>query len=236
MIPEPLSPAPGPSRPTPAGRTAWWLGRLLIGGALVAALGVITEIDQIRLLDGLESGSINPLRDSDRLQSSDDRAVFAHGLALLLFLVTAVVWLVWFNRLYRDLHDAGGRPLRHGPRWAVLAWIVPILNLFRPKQMVNDTWSATSRDPGEGESRPPVLNWWWGTLMVSTVLARVAVGSESSAETLDDLRRGAVTVLVADFLDIGACVLAYQVVARLTARYESWRATAGPVGGGGRPA
>jgi hypothetical protein len=53
--------------------------------------------------------------------------------------------------------------IRRSPAWAWLGWVVPIVSLFFPKQMVDDCWQITSRAiPGAGpRSRYlPTALWW----------------------------------------------------------------------------
>ena len=58
----------------------------------------------------------------------------------LLFLVTAVVFLVWLHRARRN-----AVAVRHqfGPGWAIGGWFVPLANVYIPLRVVLDTgWAA----------------------------------------------------------------------------------------------
>lgn len=65
----------------------------------------------------------------------------------------AFVW--WFHRAYSNLAAAsGGTATRFRPIWAVVGWVVPLLNIVRPPQIMSDLTARSS-------SVPP---WWilWG--------------------------------------------------------------------------
>ena len=77
----------------------------------------------------------------------------------LLFIATIVLFLMWFSRAYQNVERLGGGPFRYGRGWAIGAWFVPILNVFRPKQIANDIWRgsdqrlARPRSMGPGNGR-----------------------------------------------------------------------------------
>jgi serine/threonine protein kinase len=172
---------------------------------------------------------------------------------VLLFLVTAYLFLGWVRRAYDNLVAFGGRELRFAPVWATAGWFVPVLGLFRPKQIVDDLWRASDpalplRDQLEGAGGsaprwwerpvPPLLTWWWYAFLAS-VLARASwfatVRAFASLLTLglssvllEDLRPSAGVAAAADLLTVVAALLAIAVVNDVTARQEARAVTVWP--------
>lgn len=74
-----------------------------------------------------------------------------------------VCWLIWFARTRAIAeHLAPGR-LRYRPSTAVLAWFIPVGNLYLPKQIANDIWHASSPPARPGAMAPGArLHLWWG--------------------------------------------------------------------------
>jgi hypothetical protein len=52
--------------------------------------------------------------------------------------------------------------------WAVLGWVVPIVQLWFPKQVVDDAWTALGRLPGRAQKRR--TGWWWLAWLVAFFL------------------------------------------------------------------
>ncbi len=128
-------------------------------------------------------------------------------LALALLLPTAVVWCAWQWRLATSSPDR----LRWRPRAHVLAWVVPVGNLWVPIANMIELWHAYEPpDPrGRGRGIPLVLPWW-ACWLVSTVLGVAGLGTLLRGSTPDA------------YLGVAWClaaVLAWFVVRRL-----SWRA------------
>jgi hypothetical protein len=66
--------------------------------------------------------------------------------------MTALFFLLWTYRSYRHLSALSDRDLRFSPGWAVGWFFAPIMNLFRPYQVMKEIWEES--DPGAGPSRP----------------------------------------------------------------------------------
>src|SRR4029450_4533394 len=139
---------PGGSRPLrrPArrARVALGLSILLALASAVANLGD-TRVAKDLAGDGASSG---------------DLYLWVGLVQAAWFLVTAGYWLPWFRRAYRNLPALGARRLRYRPWWAVAAWLLPVVSLFRPQQVLNDIWRARDHDlppppPPAGPERPP---------------------------------------------------------------------------------
>lgn len=147
------------------------------------------------------------------------------------FLVTGIVWLVWFHATYRD--TATFRRARF-PRWAVWGWIVPVVNLYRPKQMVNDAWMA-------GDERlhrfttiariPRFIQLWWAAYVLGLLLSLGGRSIQRSAESkldvgleLEALSDASGWLMAASIAHTVAGALAVVVVLRVTDRLERRRA------------
>ena len=210
----------------------WALG-IGIGLAVIAVGSDLMEGDLLRRIAGAGEWS-----DSEAT-SNDVRQGAIGGIQLLLFIATAVAWLVWFSTAYKNLPSLGARRLRFKPGWAIGAWFVPFLNLIRPKAMTDDTWRASDPQapavqdqPLQGRRVSPVLHLWWGLFLVSGAFGQF-IGRWSLVEeqTLVQLRSLNIMTTFADLLDIPVAILAMLVVRQITNRQEERaRVLAGPAG------
>jgi hypothetical protein len=205
-------------------------GRERVVVALLAAVVVVdlvavgSSVAELNLLDRVEAGELvgdSELEDNDARQG-------AIGLVQVAFLIaTAVFFIRWLRLAYRNTDVVAPGLRRYGHGWAIGAWFVPFLNLWRPKQIVNDVWRAGDPTGSPHDARLPLLlNLWWAGWIVSNVLAQVAARLAFRQETLDELRTVDAWYVVSDGFDAIAAVLALLVVRGITRRLEDRGAAA----------
>ncbi|WP_088289692.1 DUF4328 domain-containing protein [Kineosporia sp. A_224] len=90
---------------------------------------------------------------------------YDHETAMAVTLVASwVAASVWLGRLRDAAEVAAPGSARRSPVWASLGWVVPIVQLWFPKQVVDDAWTALSRLPGRAAKRR--TGWWWAAWLV----------------------------------------------------------------------
>jgi hypothetical protein len=128
-----------------------------------------------------------------------------------LFLLVAFMFVIrWFVRVYRAA-EVARRVEPHSGAYLFWVWLIPVVSLFRPKELVNDVWRATDA-PGAPSSLPRYLQVWW----VVWLLPNAAPGAGAS---------WGVFVFVALVLNAW---LTIRVVRRLTARLAALQQPAAP--------
>jgi Protein kinase domain/Domain of unknown function (DUF4328) len=160
------------------------------------------------------------------------------GVEGILLLLTALMFLLWFRRAYWNLLALGAGRLRYTGGWAVWGWLVPLLSLVRPKQLLNDIWRAS--DPalpvGQPEAWrrrpvPSVLTWWWLVFLASVVARAVTTESFHAlaqvmtfgllGRAIDLIRPTSGVQALADLLTAAAALLALRVVRMVTERQQA---------------
>ncbi|WP_435875703.1 DUF4328 domain-containing protein [Nonomuraea jabiensis] len=80
-----------------------------------------------------------------------DRGDLVYGLSGILetvvYVVAIVAFLVWLFRVRANAEILSPGGHRRGQPWLIFGWVVPIINFWFPKQIVDDIWSASSRVP-----------------------------------------------------------------------------------------
>ena len=147
--------------------------------------------------------------------------------SIALTLVAVVLFVVWLRRAVANLAPLGARELPYGTWWAVLSWLVPGLNLWRPKEVVDEVWRASDphlpRDEGTKWTKLPaplIVAAWWALFVASWLTELVALWLRSRAETLDDLARADNLLLAAACGSLFALPLAFAVIEEITRRQE----------------
>ncbi len=208
--PQPYGQAPNPYAYAPApyrfrGNQGLGTALLILGGVLVTAL----------VLRALSAPAAMHAEDAAWAQGIDPRTVTtAHGVLGGLFVVVLPIWIVgslWISRAHANASALARPHLRRSAVWCWLAWIVPVVSWWFPKQLVDDTWRITAHQLPPGSSgRYQPTGWWWGLW----VAASLFLGSEDrqgvwvSAGTLPDRHPG-----VHPVIDVVAAVLAIAAYA-----------------------
>jgi hypothetical protein len=203
---------------------------VLIVVAIVALGSLWADLDELDIVDRALDGERVTLREA---QDADD---ISAGVGLgytVVFLVSIITFLLWYSRAYRNTIALGLRDPRWGTRWAVWYWFIPIVALFRPKQVINDVWRAS--DPRLQRPAPagwldlpvsPLIHWWWAAWLLATVGDQIAVRAtfaNRDSPSLDDLHRETVAYVASDVVDVAAAILAILAIRALTRRLEERR-------------
>jgi eukaryotic-like serine/threonine-protein kinase len=189
----------------------WWL----VAGILVDAAVTVLNAIHLSVLDP------DSFAGSDAVIASDERLAIGAAAVMATFWISAILWLFWFHRAYRNVESFGTVSMRFGTGWAVGAWFVPILNWFRPKQIANDIWRGTDPNPPPGWIQPPVaplVHWWWAAWLVGGLLGNVTFRLITDARTLDAERVAVAVDIVAGISYVVSGVLALRFVRAVTER------------------
>ena len=202
-------------------RSKWAVGAL-VGSAFAAALGLMMALRESSVASEALSGDASA---PSRLLSAEDARVQVARLQLVLMIVTAVVFIMWFRRAERNIRNWDARGLPFDDWWNVGGWLIPVANLFVPIRMTAVIWRATdaSVSPEIGEewktkSLSPLVPLWWATWIGGTVVFLIASNQIGAADDPETLRSALGLSAVSNVLVLAAAVLAIMVVRTITAR------------------
>ena len=105
-------------------------------------------------------------RQAEQIDTSNDQRTLISVIIVAAMVVTGIGFMAWMRRLLLNLKPLGGWS-RWTPGWAIGGWFVPILNLIRPKQVMDDIWRGSDPDDPDAGVQPksakvdPLLRWWW---------------------------------------------------------------------------
>ena len=218
------------------------LDRLMIAAVAALALTVAASVVSIafdihrlsvisHVLSDASSGNVTRFAaDLAAAHASDNQTAVIGIVEAVVIAIAAVCFIAWFHRGYSNLLRLGATTTRYGPGWAIGAWFVPILNLWRPKQIANDIWRGSDprragEQPSWSEPVSPLLWFWWGAWLLNWVLGRVSAQDWNNATTAHALRSATRLDTAAEFVSIVAAGFACVVVYTLTKR-ETERASA----------
>lgn len=149
-------------------------------------------------------------------------------LHIVIFVITAVLFLMWLHRVYRNLPALGAQSMETTPGWAVGYFFIPFANLVKPFHVVREIWNKS--DPqaetleGFGSyssGTPALVGWWWAFWIIANVSARIADRIAGDSETVGGMILAARLGIAADVLFLVAGVLAILVVRKIDERQEA---------------
>jgi len=166
-----------PEGPFRAGQTwtNWATGLLVLAGVVsVFAIDYITY--DLHTLYDLQAGSpvaLERSRAHTRLQ--DMSTAF-----IVVFVLAAIVWLIWQHRSHANLRALGAQGLAFSPAGAVGLWFVPAGNLVLPYLAMRELWRASDPETGptewKGVRTTPLLPLWWVGWWSGVALGAIGVG------------------------------------------------------------
>jgi hypothetical protein len=206
----------GPGYRSPAGRSR--KARWLLGLSVALNMASILLLGLQRALLDRGTGLIS----QSEWHASVARVNAAADLELVLFVVALVLFLRWLHLSYRNLLELGTRDLRFTPGWAVGYWFVPVLNIWRPAEVLGDLWRATDprADDGWRSLRSsPLIGWWWAIGLVAGPVAWAA--QAMPAETISELQSKNTVLILVHVLEVAAGACLFAVIGKLTARQDA---------------
>ena len=122
----------------------------------------------------------------------------------LFYIANYILFLMWFYRAYSNYRNIS-QDAAKGKAWSIIAWFVPIANLFIPYQMVREmgegNFKVLKGFPDSAKKGLPskdklirLTGWWWGTLIGLGIVARfIGMGDEAKTitEVIHDVRMDA---------------------------------------------
>ncbi len=208
-------------------RTAQLLTVLLLLTAAVAGLSAGFEISQLQLFAGV--GSYEEVNEATRWAHTFIRNALLFT-RLALYGLVALAFIAWLHRARINARAFGCRRFRYSRIWAIIGFVIPILNFFRPYQVVSEVWRAS--DP-RGVETPvawisiPVSRCvlaWWVTLLASASLEILAGGIVThSGVTVDDLIAARSIGVLVGITSAASAILAYLVISGIQeSQEEKW--------------
>jgi hypothetical protein len=157
--------------------------------------------------------------------------------------ISAICFLLWVIRSYRNLPALGVRSLRLSTRWATAVWFIPFVNLVLSKEVVDDLWRASDPEvpplspTWRLQTVPYRVHLWWvalltsGVLLVATQWALPDVGSADAVSS----RAGLVLTVLAHLATGASALLSLFVVQEIADRQQLRVERIGVVRGAKRP-
>ncbi|GAA1165811.1 hypothetical protein F4556_006772 [Kitasatospora gansuensis] len=230
MYPDPLTnpqPQPQPWQAPPMAWSAPYRSPRALGITASVLLGVVALFDVLDAAAALAARGQyqelvgEPALSGDVVVNAELVSVVTGMLGMAAMLATGVVFICWFLRVRKNAELLAPQlRQRRSPGWAGWGWFVPVVSIWFPFQIAQDSWRAAAPE-GTPKASEKLLGFWWAAWLLSLTVGRVDGQLYVKAETAEAYVTSFGVTAVSDGLELVAAVLAILVVRRLTARQDA---------------
>ena len=127
--------------------------------------------------------------DMQAIDTSDTLRQVTVIVRIIIIVLSAVFFIMWFRRSYYNLHLVPWSITRYTEGWAAGSWFVPIIWFWWPYQIMMDVWRGTQYAVKErlGEPQPAtIVGWWWALYLCSRLyknFTAVAMGDPTDIDS-----------------------------------------------------
>ena len=143
----------------------------------------------------------------------------------LAFVVTAVLFLMWFHHMYRNLPALGvARP--HSTWRPIWVWFIPIANIFLVPRTVQEAWDGSHGRPVQypkgawaTTKLDPPVRLWWLAFFAANVLNRIAPSAKT--DSVGHVVSGSLWLLAFEAALVVSAVLAIRMVRQMQSAQDA---------------
>ncbi len=191
--------------------------------SLILPLSIIFNYLEYQLLEDIAQGFFP---DEQTLKAYRQRNFWVGLLKAVFYLASAVFFLIWFYRTYRNTYYRTGY-LKKAPHWAWASFFIPILNCYLPYQLMKEVWVESQKmllpeeDRREAHRRISyaLVQAWWILFLLSYLIILLTEWLSWGAYRLEEKLNVVFLMLTTDFLEIPAVVVTIWLV-RQTADFD----------------
>lgn len=152
------------------------LGCLLVALAFVFCWGLIVDWRTMQSIGATNEGAIGIARE------------FAHGtratnvVRLIGEFATWWIFFLWIFKLSEYFHEETGGFMKFSPRWSVGWFFIPVMNFWKPYQVVAELRDKSERFSGKNLRHQlpfPIVPMWWTAWVASFLSYRYLSGYEN---------------------------------------------------------
>lgn len=188
---------------------------VLIGAMM--ALDVITIILDYIQYDLLQSLAGGVFVSEDTINLNDSTQQINGIIYLIVFIISAITFIQWFRRAYNNLHQRLTY-LSLSEGWAAGSWFVPIINLYRPFQIMKELYDETSGllvKRGLIEVNQLSTNYlgiWWAFWIINNLIGQIVFRMSNNAQSIEDYSSMTLVSMVNSLVGIPLALLAIRII------------------------
>lgn len=145
----------------------------LYANLIVALVALVSLLNENYVLKEYLSGTDIA---EDRFDLTDLLSITAGLLSAATFIITAVLFIQWFRRAYYNLHLKVNH-CKYPENQAAWAWFIPIINLFRPNEIMREMLQSTSEildtEKKYVDQTKTIIIFWWIAWVLNNISSQI---------------------------------------------------------------
>jgi len=184
---------------------------------IVLALEIVSLISGYFQYDLLQTAANGGEISTETATANDTREQIIGIIYLIAFVISAVTFIQWFRRAYYNLHLRVNH-LSQTEGWAAGSWFVPIVNLYRPYQIMKELYQETKelltkKGLSINENfTTGSLGWWWTLWIINNIIGQFEFRYSMKAESIDELTISTVASMVGNVVGIPLALITVKVI------------------------
>jgi len=182
---------------------------------IVEIISFVSGYFQYDLLQTIENGGVVT---ENAAESNDLREKIIGYVSLLLFIISAITFISWLKRAYYNLQQKKSLLLSYTPGWVIGVWFVPIVNLYRPYQIVKELYLETIELLDENNLGTDLklstkyLGAWWTLWILSGIIGQFVLKNSTNADTVSELTFSTLASMLSNLLSIPLSLITNKII------------------------
>jgi hypothetical protein len=149
--------------------------------------------------------------------SNDNREQAIGIIQIIVFVLSAITFIQWFRRAYFNLHLRVNH-LSETEGWAAGCWFVPIMNFYKPYQIMKELFQATHffLKRNEVHTREHLsiasLGLWWTFWIIDCFVGRFVLKYSLKAETIEELTTTTIAQIISNGIGIILAIITVKII------------------------
>lgn len=184
---------------------------------IVLALEIVSIISGYFQYDLLQTTANGGEISTETATANDTREQIIGIVYVIAYIISAVTFIQWFRRAYFNLHLKINH-LSQTEGWAAGSWFVPIVNLYRPYQIMKELYQETKElltKKGLSINQnftTGSLGLWWTLWIISNIIGQFVFRYSMKAESIDELTVSTVASMVGNIVGIPLALITIKVI------------------------
>jgi len=180
----------------------------------LSIISLLSDFMQLNLLGGSFSQA--------EAEANDARQQVIGVLLLVSFIIMGITFLKWMYRANSNCHGFGPQDMQFTPGWSIWCFFIPILNLYRPYQVMKEIWKvSTNPIDWENETDSSLVGWWWGLWLISGFVGQISLRMSSAADSISSLQDSTTVSIISGIIDIPLYIVMVLLVSAISTRQEN---------------